>query len=321
MPAKNAVSWNVVVTGFALAGEVEHARLLFERMPCRNVISWTGMIDGYTRASRHAEAVHLFCRMMSEGVSPSEMTVLAVVPAISNIGRILLGEALHGYCEKTGLLVLDVRVGNSLIDLYAKIGSIQSSLKVFDELLDRRNLVSWTSIISGFAMHGLSAEAVELFAEMRRAAITPNGITFLGVLNACSHGGLVEQGVAFFNSMVYEYNINPGIKHFGCVIDMLGRAGRLSEAEQVISGLPMEVNSVVWRSLLGCCSKHGEVEIGERAMKKILEIETESGDDFVMVSNMLTELGRFSDAERARKLVDERNTVKLPGFALVGESQ
>ncbi|XP_047056688.1 pentatricopeptide repeat-containing protein At1g09220, mitochondrial-like [Lolium rigidum] len=321
MPAKNAVSWNVMVTGLAGRGEVEHARLLFDRMPCRNVVSWTGMIDGYTRSSRHAEAVGLFRRMMAEGVSPSEITVLAVVPAITGIGRVLLGEALHGFCEKTGLLVLDVRVGNSLIDLYAKIGSIRNSLKVFDEMMGRRNLVSWTSIISGFAMHGLSAEAVELFAEMRRAGIAPNRITFLSVLNACSHGGLVEQGVAFFKSMVYEYNINPEIKHFGCVIDMLGRAGRLCEAEQVIGGLPMEVNSVVWRTLLGCCSKYGEVEMGERAMKRILEIETESGGDFVVVSNMLTEHGRFSDAERARKLVDERNAVKVPGLALVGASQ
>uniref|UniRef100_A0ACD5WFS2 Uncharacterized protein n=1 Tax=Avena sativa TaxID=4498 RepID=A0ACD5WFS2_AVESA len=317
MPVKNAVSWNVMVTGFAGRGDVEYARLLFEQMPCRNAVSWTGMIDGYTRSSRHAEAVDLFRRMMAEGVNPSEITISAVVPAVANIRRVLLGEALHGYCEKMGLLVLDVRVGNSLIDLYAKIGSIQNSLKVFSEMMDRRNLVSWTSIISGFAMHGLSTEAVELFAEMRRAGIKPNRITFLSVLNACSHGGLVEQGVVFFKSMLYEYNINPEIKHFGCIIDMLGRAGRLCEAEQVISGLPMEVNSVVWRTLLGCCSKYGEVEMGERAMKKILDIETESGGDFVVVSNILTELGRFSDAERARKLVDERNAVKVPGLALV----
>ncbi|XP_044977441.1 pentatricopeptide repeat-containing protein At1g09220, mitochondrial-like [Hordeum vulgare subsp. vulgare] len=321
MPAKNAVTWNVMITGFAARGEVEYARLLFERMPCRNVVSWTGMIDGYTRSCRSVEAVALFRRMMAEAVDPSEITVLAVVPAVSNIGRILLGEALHGYCEKKGLLVLDIRVGNSLIDLYAKIGSIKNSLKIFHEMLDRRNLVSWTSIISGFAMHGLSTEAVELFAEMRRAGIRPNRVTFLSVLNACNHGGLVEQGVLFFKCMVYEYNLTPEIKHFGCIIDMLGRAGRLSEAEQVISGLPMEVNSVVWRTLLGCCSKYGEVEMGQRAMKKILDIERESGSDFVVVSNMFTELGRFGDAERSRKLVDERSVVKVPGLALVGESQ
>uniref|UniRef100_A0A8I6Y2E1 Pentatricopeptide repeat-containing protein n=2 Tax=Hordeum vulgare subsp. vulgare TaxID=112509 RepID=A0A8I6Y2E1_HORVV len=320
MPAKNAVTWNVMITGFAARGEVEYARLLFERMPCRNVVSWTGMIDGYTRSCRSVEAVALFRRMMAEAVDPSEITVLAVVPAVSNIGRILLGEALHGYCEKKGLLVLDIRVGNSLIDLYAKIGSIKNSLKIFHEMLDRRNLVSWTSIISGFAMHGLSTEAVELFAEMRRAGIRPNRVTFLSVLNACNHGGLVEQGVLFFKCMVYEYNLTPEIKHFGCIIDMLGRAGRLSEAEQVISGLPMEVNSVVWRTLLGCCSKYGEVEMGQRAMKKILDIERESGSDFVVVSNMFTELGRFGDAERSRKLVDERSVVKVPGLALVGES-
>ncbi|KAL5227157.1 hypothetical protein ABZP36_015422 [Zizania latifolia] len=320
MPVKNSVSWNVVITGFVRWGEVEYARLLFERMPCRNIVSLTGMIDGYTRSCRPIEAVALFRHMMAEGISPSEITVLAVVPALSNIGKILTGETLHAYCDKEGL-VCDVRVGNSLIDLYAKIGSIQNSLKVFDEMLDRRNLVSWTSIISGFAMHGLSVKAVELFEDMRRAGIRPNRITFLSVLNACSHGGLVEQGVAFFKSMVYEYNINPEVKHFGCVIDMLGRAGQLCEAEQIIGGLPVEVNVVVWRTLLGCCSKYGEVEMGERTMKKILALERESGGDFVVLSNMLTELGRFSDAEIARELVNQRNAVKVPGLALVGGSR
>ncbi|TVU36592.1 hypothetical protein EJB05_18530, partial [Eragrostis curvula] len=316
MPVKNVVSWNVMITGFAAWGEVEHARLLFEQMPCRNVVSWTGLIDGYTRACLYGEAVALFCHMMAAGISPSEITVLALVPAISNLGGILMGEMLHGYCEKKGL-VADARVGNSLIDLYAKVGSIQNSLKVFHEMLDRRNLVSWTSIISGFAMHGMSFEAVELFADMRRAGIRPNRITFLSVINACSHGGLVEQGLEFFRSMVYEYNMNPEVKHFGCIIDMLGRAGRLCESEQLIKGLPMEVNAVVWRILLGCCSKYGEVEMGERAIKKILELERESGGDFAVLSNMLNELGRFSDAEHARKLVDERKAVKLPGLAFV----
>ncbi|KAG2592505.1 hypothetical protein PVAP13_5NG556600 [Panicum virgatum] len=321
MPTKNMVTWNVMITGFAAWGEVEYARILFEHMPCKNVVSWTGLIDGYTRACLSGEAVALFRHMIAGGISrfsPSEITVLAVIPAISNLGGILMGEMLHGYCEKNGL-VSDVWVGNSLIDMYAKIGSVQNSLKVFNEMLDRRNLVSWTSIISGFAMHGLSIEAVELFAEMRREGIRPNRITFLSVLNACNHGGLVEKGLAFFKSMVYEYNINPEVKHFGCIIDMLGRAGRLSEAEQIIEGLPMEVNVVVWRTLLGCCSKYGEVEMGQRAIKKILNLERESGGDFAVLSNMLNELGWFSDAEQARKLLDERKTVKVPGLALVGE--
>ncbi|PUZ54255.1 hypothetical protein GQ55_5G116000 [Panicum hallii var. hallii] len=318
MPVKNVVTWNVMITGFAAWGQVENARILFEHMPCKNVVSWTGLIDGYTRACLYGEAVALFCHMMARGVSPSEITVLAVIPAMSNLGGILMGEMLHGYCEKNGL-VSDVRVRNSLIDMYAKIGSVQNSLKVFNEMLGRRNLVSWTSIISGFAMHGLSIEAVELFAEMRREGIRPNRITFLSVLNACNHGGLVEKGLAFFESMVYEYNINPEVKHFGCIIDMLGRAGRLSEAEQIIEGLPAEVNVVVWRTLLGCCSKYGEVEMGQRAIKKILNLERESGGDFAVLSNMLNELGWFSDAEQARKLVDGRKTVKVPGLALVGE--
>eukprot|EP00267_Zea_mays_P035523 XP_008671535.1 pentatricopeptide repeat-containing protein At1g09220, mitochondrial-like [Zea mays] len=192
-------------------------------MPCRNVVSWTGLIDGYTRACLYAEALTLLHHMMAGGINPSEIIVLAVIPAISNLGGIVMGEMLNGYCEKKGIMS-DVRVGNSLIDLYAKIGSVQNSLKVFDEMLDRRNLVSWTSIISGFAMHGLSVEALELFAEMRRVGIKPNRITFLSVINACSHGGLVQQG------------------------------------------------------------KYGEVEMGERAIKMISDLERESGGDFLQAT-------------------------------------
>ncbi|XP_073008730.1 pentatricopeptide repeat-containing protein At1g09220, mitochondrial [Typha latifolia] len=321
MPERNSVSWNAMITGFASWGEIGFARLLFEEMPRRNVISWTGLIDGYTRARRPDEAMALFRRMMADGVDPTEITVLAIVPAISNLGKLLIGESLHAYCAKKGLCLLDVRVENSLIDMYAKCGSIANSSKLFEGMSSRRNLVSWTSITSAFAMHGMAKEAVELFDEMTRANIRPNRVTFLSVLNACSHGGLVDEGLRFFMSMVYEYGVEPEMKHYGCIIDMLGRAGRLREAEEMTEEMPMKVNAIVWRTLLGCCNKHGEVEMGERVMKKIMELERGYGGDYVVMSNMLSDVKRFNDAEKVRRKIDEMDVVKVPGITLINGKQ
>ncbi|PKU74207.1 pentatricopeptide repeat-containing protein At1g09220, mitochondrial [Dendrobium catenatum] len=315
MPARSLVSWNAMITGFSKWGEMEMAMSVFAQMPNRNVISWTGLIDGYTRTKKPEEAVNLFREMAVQGISPSEITVLVIIPAITNLGALDIGKTLHAYCVKGGIDLLDIRIQNSLIDMYAKCGSIENSVQVFEQMGGRSNLISWTSIISGFAMHGMAKEAVLFFEKMGREKIKPNRVTFLSLLNACSHGGLVEEGVRFFTLMVNGYGVEPEMKHYSCLIDMLGRAGKLREAEEVIAGLQVEVNSVVWRTLLGCCSKHGEIEMGERVLRRIMELEREFGGDYVVFSNMLTEAGRFVDAETVRRLLDDRNAVKIPGLS------
>ncbi|ONK78173.1 uncharacterized protein A4U43_C02F15270 [Asparagus officinalis] len=264
MPERSLVTWNAMITGFALSGEIEKARQLFERMPTPDVVSWTGMIDGYTRANQAKEALDMFRRMSKRAIMPTEITVLAIVPSISNLGSVELGETLHARCHKGGLTLVDVRVENSLIDMYAKCGSIENSKKLFDTTSNRKNLVSWTTIITAFATHGMVKQALQLFEDMKNEKnIRPNRVTFLSVLNACSHGGLVEEGLQYFSSMVFEYDIEPDIKHYGCLIDMLGRAGRLEEAEETIRGMPVAVNVVVWRTLLVLYKFGPEVELGK----------------------------------------------------------
>ncbi|MQL89506.1 hypothetical protein Taro_022074 [Colocasia esculenta] len=296
MPERNLVTWNAMMTGLMKRSEVDKARVLFDQMCERNVISWTCMIDGYTRAYRFMEALLFFYRMMGEGLCPTEITILAVVPAISNLGALDIAESLHAYCQKNGHTMSDIRVSNCLIDMYAKCGSIDNSLKVFKEMADDRNLVSWTSMISGFAMHGMAKEVVELLERMGRGDIKPNRVTFLSMLNACSHGGLVDEGLRIFSKMVHVYGIEPEVKHYGCMIDMLGRAGRLEEAEKIILEMPVDVNVVVWRTLLNCCAMHGNAEMGERVMARILELERGYGGDYVTLSNI------FSVASRTTKL-------------------
>lgn len=320
MPERNLVTWNVMITGLVKWGELEFARSLFEEMPCRNVVSWTGIIDGYTRMNRSNEALALFRKMVAcEYTEPSEITILAVLPAIWQNGDVKSCQLIHGYGEKRGFTAFDIRVLNCLIDTYAKCGCIFSASKLFEDIsVERKNLVSWTSIISGFAMHGMGKEAVENFGRMQKVGLKPNRVTFLSVLNACSHGGLVEEGLKFFDKMVEECEVLPDIKHYGCLIDMLGRAGRLEQAEKTALGIPSEITDVVvWRTLLGACSFHGNVEMGERVTTKILEMERGYGGDYVLMYNILAGVWRYGDAERLRRVVDERNALKFPGRSLV----
>lgn len=320
MPEKNPVTWNVLISGLTKWGRLDFARSLFEEMPVRTVVSWTAMIDGYTRMNRPHEAIHLFRKMVTnDGISPSEITMLTIFPAIANIGSLKVCQSAHCYGEKRGFNSSDIRVVNSLIDLYSKSGCIMSASKFFEEILDaRKNLVSWTSIISAFAMHGMGEEAAQSFDRMEIGGLKPNRVTFLSVLNAFSHGGLVEEGLRFFEKMVNVYQLVPDIKHYGSLVDMLGRAGRLKEAEKIALEVPREIaNVVIWRTLLGACSFYGDVEMAERATRRILEIERGYGGDYVLLSNVFTGAGRFNDAERLRQLMDQTTASKVPGHSLV----
>lgn len=319
MPLRNDVSWNVMITGFAKWGDVSKAREVFDLMPDKNVVSWTGIIDGYTRLNRADEALCLFRRMVDEGFKPSELTMLVVFPSVWSIRCLELCRCVHAYSEKSGFSVSDIRVSNSLIDVYAKCGSVEGAFKVFECISEeRKNLVSWTSIISCCATFGMVEEAVKNFKKMENIGFEPNRVTFLSIINACSHGGLVDEGLHFFKKMVYECGIVPDIKHYGCLVDMLGRAGRLDEAEKMAVDIPTEMFSVViWRTLLGACSFHGNAEMGERVTRKIMEMETGYAGDYVLLSNIFVDVGRYTDSERVRGVMDKRNALKVPGFSSV----
>ncbi|XP_047180468.1 pentatricopeptide repeat-containing protein At1g09220, mitochondrial-like [Vigna umbellata] len=320
MLCKSLVTWNVFITGLIRWGEVELALSVFNQMPSRSVVSWTLVIDGYTRRNQPMKALTLFREMIQvDGIEPTQVTLLTIFPAIANIGCIKICQSAHGYAEKRGFNSSDIRITNALIDLYAKCGCIASVNRFLQELPDqRKNLVSWTSAISGFAMNGMGREALETFENMEKAGLSPNRVTFLSVLSACSHGGLVQEGLDFFVKMVKDCKLVPDIKHYGCVIDMLGRAGRLEEAEKVASQVPHEVaNAVMWRTLLGACSVHNNVEIGQRVIRKVLEMERGHGGDYVLMSNILVGVERFKDAQRLRDMIDKRIAFKLPGYSIV----
>ncbi|CAN1295140.1 Pentatricopeptide repeat-containing protein At1g09220, mitochondrial [Linum perenne] len=320
MPERNLVTWNVMITGLVKLGELGFARSLFDEMPEKNVVTWTCMIDGYVRMNRFNEGFDLFRRMAcSEDVEPSGITILAILPAVSSVKELKHCRLIHCYSEKRGFHEFDIRVANSIIDTYAKCGCIASALKFFEDIsTERKNLVSWTSIITGLAMHGMGKEAVHCFDRMEKDGWKPNRVTFLSVCNACSHGGLYEEGLEFFEQMVSKYRVVPDIKHYGSLVDMLARIGRLEEAENLAMSVPTEIaNVVIWRTILGACSFHGNVEMAERVTRKIMEIERGYGGDYILMHNIFVGAGRFGDAERLRRLMHQRSAFKVPGQSLI----
>ncbi|CAA7037094.1 unnamed protein product [Microthlaspi erraticum] len=318
MPERSPVTWNVMITGLTNLGEFEKALSFLEKMPNRTVVSWTTLIDGYARVNKPKEAILLFSRMVAcDAIKPNEITILAILPAVWSFGDQRMCDSVHGYVAKRGFVKSDIRVTNSLIDAYAKCGCIQSALRFFLEIPNgRKNLVSWTTMISAFAMHGMGREAVSVFKDMERFGLKPNRVTMISVLNACSHGGLAEEEfLEFFDKMVSKYKITPDVKHYGCLVDMLRRKGRLAEAEKIALEIPIDQKAVVWRMLLGACRDYDDPEMAERVGGKLMELEKGHGGDYVLISNVFCGSGRFTDAQRFRKLMDVRGVAKLPGHS------
>ncbi|CAN8294817.1 unnamed protein product [Cochlearia groenlandica] len=318
MPERSSVTWNVMITGLTNLGDFDKALCFLEKMPNRTVVSWTTVIDGYARVNKPKEAIFLFSRMVScDAIKPNEITILAILPAVWNSGDQRMCGSVHAYVVKRGFVPCDIRVANSLIDAYAKCGCIQIALKFFVGIPnERKNLVSWTTMISAFAMHGMGKEAVNMFIDMERIGLKPNRVTMISVLNACSHGGLAEEEfLEFFNKMVSKYKITPDVKHYGCLVDMLRRKGRLEEAEKIALEIPTDQKAVVWRMILGACSVYDDPEMAERVTKKLMELERSHGGDYVLMSNIFCGMGRFKDAQKFRKLIDVKGLAKLPGHS------
>nr|UPT48409.1 pentatricopeptide repeat protein AaPPR44 [Agave angustifolia] len=285
-------------------------------MPVRNVVSWTSMVSGYAQNGMYEEAVELFLRMWSEGeVRPNAVTLASVLPACSNVGTMGLGERIEEYAKDTGL-VDNVFVGNALVEMYGKCGSIDNARRVFEEMGGRRNLCSWNSMIMGLAVHGRSKEALELFHELKVRGFTPDDITFVGVLQACTHGRLVDEGKLFFKSMK-DFSITPKLEHYGCMVDLLGRSGFLQEAYNLIKSMPMEPDSVIWGALLGACSFHGEVKLAEIAVDSLFELEPWNPGNHVILSNIYASSGQWNSVAEVWRLMKGKQQKKAAGYSII----
>ncbi|KAA8529736.1 hypothetical protein F0562_034164 [Nyssa sinensis] len=321
---RNVVSWTAMVSGYTRLGEMGNAILVFEEMPERDVPSWNAIIAGCTQNGLFTEAISLFRRMIifKEGEAnranrPNRVTVVCALSACGHTGMLQLGKCIHGYIYRNSLGPCSF-ISNALVDMYGKCGSLKEARKVFDKTTER-SLTSWNSMINCFALHGQSESAISVFKEMMQHVddMKPDGITFVGLLNACTHGGLVEHGRFYFSLMTRDYMVEPQIEHYGCLIDLLGRAGRFEEAMEVVRGMRIPPDEVVWGSLLNGCKIHGRTDLAEFAVKKLIEIDPHNGGYGIMLANVYGELGKWDEVRKVRKMLKEQNAYKTPGCSWI----
>ena len=315
MLERDLVSWTSMISGYARSGDIEEAELLFGLMPDRDVVSWGAMMTGFVQNGCHEEALLLFREMQMGGVWPGEVAIVGALSSCASLGLRSLGMWIHGFVVRHDI-ELTVFMGTALIDLYGKCGDVESAYKVFG-LMKERNMASWNSMIGGFAMNGKTKEALRLFSEMEKVGIEINSVTLSGVLSACRHGGLVEEGCYYFQYVPREYEVLLNVDHYGCMVDLLGRAGHVNEAFELINHMPVEPNEVVWGALLGACKIHGNLELGEHVLKKLVELDPQNSGNYVLLSNLYAMLGRWYDVERVRAVMRHIGVEKPRGWSSI----
>ncbi|WOL16426.1 hypothetical protein Cni_G25213 [Canna indica] len=314
MPRRNMESWNTLISGYAKCGQLAMARKLFDEMPAKNVVSWSAMISAYAQGDCPLEALLLFEEMKKLNVVPNSATIVSVLSACSQMGALEQGRLVHSYIEMNKMNV-DSVTGTALIDMYAKCACIDGAIKVFDELV-QKDVFSWTAMIGGLAVNGYATKALEVFGQMERDGVTPNKVTFVGVLCACSHGGLVEQARHYFDSMRKIHGLEPGIEHYSCMVDVLGRAGLLKEAVSLVESMP-NYRTVLWETLLGSCLIHGNADLGEHVVDRLVELSPDDGGVYVLLSNIYAMRGRWDEATRTRMLMKLKGLKKIPGLSYI----
>ncbi|CAL5359662.1 unnamed protein product [Camellia sinensis] len=316
VPFRDKISWTSMISGYFSAGKVEEACDFFKRMPDKDDVAWTTMISGYVQNECFAEATCLFAEMRTNGISPPNSTYSVLLGAAGALANLDQGKQFHCLLTKT-LPELDLFIENALISMYAKCGEIDDAHGIFSNMISR-DLVSWNSMIMGFAHHGLASEALKLFVAMQESVICPNSVTFLGILSACNHAGLVDQGWALFSAMNNEYSNEPGLEHYISMINLLGRAGKLEEAEEFVLSLPFELGHAAWGALLGVCG-FGEknAEMAKRAAQKLLELDPLNVPAFVALRNIYVATGCHIEEQTLRKDMGLKGMKKVPGCSWI----
>lgn len=299
---------------YAKCGCVGNAREVFDKIEERDAVLWNSMLAAYSQNGHPDESLALCSEMALAGLRPTEATLVTVISASADIAALPLGKELHGFSWRHGFEFND-KVKTALVDMYAKCGSVKVARNLFERLKEKR-VVSWNAIITGYAMHGHATEALDLFEEMKEKSL-PDHITFVGVLAACSHGGLLDEGWTFFESMIRDYRIVPTIQHYTCMVDLLGHCGRLDEAYNLIMQMRAMPDSGVWGALLNSCKIHGNVELGEVALEKLIDLDPDDSGNYVILSNIYAQAGKWEGVARLRKLMIDRGIKKGTAYSWI----
>ncbi|XP_078432930.1 putative pentatricopeptide repeat-containing protein At3g13770, mitochondrial [Wolffia australiana] len=302
-----------LVDMYAKTGALAEAHQLFAEMPCQDIVSCTAIISGYAQQGMGKEAVFVFRQLLAEGMAPNSVTLAGVLSALAGLAAIDSGREVHGYAVRMALAP-HPPMENTLIDMYGKSGSMLYARRVFDSM-SQRTVSSWNAVISAHSRHGLAKEALSLFQSMVNQSVIPDQLTFLAVLSGCAHAGLVEEGVGLFHQAMGTYNCLPGMELYGCMVDLLGRAGKLEAALEIVKGMPVEPAPAVWGSLLGAARAHGDVRIAELAARMVLEADPGSSASYVGLGNVYAGEGRWRETIQVRKMMGRRRVPKEPGYS------
>ncbi|PKA56656.1 Pentatricopeptide repeat-containing protein [Apostasia shenzhenica] len=312
---KDAISWTAMISGYARVGNMESARNLFDEMPQKNVVSWNAMVSGYVKNSQFDEALVLFHSLLVDRkCSPDEATLVSVVSACTHLGSLGHGRWIHSYIKKNNI-DLTVTLGNALIDMFAKCGDLMNSELIFNQM-ENRPIITWTTMISGLALNGKCSEALALFRKFCMEGLEPDDVIFISALSACIHGGHVEEGQRIFSQMD-DYGIKPRMEHYGCMVDLLGRAGKLEEAVVLIQKMPIQPNVVIWATLLSSCYVHRAEGLVEYLSQNFENLESLEPDYQVLISNYSARGGVWNGVMGVRSTMQSKGIKKVPGCSLI----
>ncbi|KAF6158813.1 hypothetical protein GIB67_012456 [Kingdonia uniflora] len=314
-PVKTVVAWTAMVSGYMRFGKIELAESMFEAMPVRNTVTWNCMIAGYVENGRAEDGLKLFRRMLGLGAKQNTSSFTSILLGCSNLSLLALGKQIHQYLCKLPLYC-DTTVGNSLLSMYCKCGELEDVWKLFNEICVK-DVVTWNALISGYAQHGYAEKAIWLFDEMKGTGINPDWITFVGVLSACNHGGLVDCGIRYFDCMERDYGVKCVRDHYTCMTDLLGRAGLLNEAIDLIKKMPFKPHPAIFGTLLGACRIHKNPEFAEFASQKLLDLEPTSATGYIQLANVYAATNKWNHVARVRQLMKENKVVKAPGYSWI----
>ncbi|WCJ20484.1 Pentatricopeptide repeat-containing protein At5g59600 [Euphorbia peplus] len=312
----NLVTWNTLISGFAKEGDRVMVLKMFEMMSSNgvepDVVSWTSVISGYVHSLNYKAAFDVFKKMLECGFYPSSATISSLLPACASMANARIGRPVHGYALAIGVEE-DIRVRSALVDMYAKSGLISEARMLFCKMTERTT-VTWNSMIFGYANHGYCNEAIELFNHMEKLEGDKlDYLSFMAVLSACSHAGLVQTGKSLFLLMQEKYKIVPRLEHYACMVDLLGRAGNLSEAYDMIKSMPMKPDLFVWGALLGACRIHGDIELAKIAARNLAELEPENAGNNMLLSNLYAHNGSWEMVSRCKAKTKRHKFRKLSG--------
>ncbi|KAJ4968946.1 hypothetical protein NE237_015647 [Protea cynaroides] len=304
-----------IIDMYTKCGLLDYALKLFKEISDKDVVLWSTMIAGFAKNGGPLHAISLFRDMLENAVVLNVITISSVLLASSHLGSLQQGKTVHGYVIRNWF-ELDVVTYTAFIDMYAKCGSIGMAYKVFD-WMPERNVYSWSVMINGFGLHGLYSEALTLFSQMVSENCKPNSVTFVSVLSACSHSGKVEEGWHYFESMSRDFGIDPTEEHYACIVDLLGRAGKIDEAKLLIDNMPTKPGASIWGALLSACRIHKRVELAEAVAERLLVREPDQPGAFILLSNIYADAGMWEKVQKMRLMMTEETLKKTVGFSSI----